>query len=61
MYWTVARINQIYQISVYKSFNKFTFLTNIEAKEVYVLRSNEAIESVNDNQIVLKQFHKTSA
>ena len=61
MYWTVDRINQIYQISVYKSFNKFTFLTNIEAKEVYVLRSNEAIESVNDNQIVLKQFHKTSA
>ena len=61
MYWAVDRINQIYQISVCKSLNKITFLTNADAKRVYVLRSKEEVESVNDNQIVLKQFDRTSA
>ena len=61
MVWTVDRINQIYQISVYNFLDKTTFLTNTDAKRVYVLRSKEEVESVNDNQIVLKQFDRTSA
>ena len=61
MFWTVDKINQIYQISVYKFLDKTTILTNTDAKKVYVLRSKEEIESINDNQIVLKQFDKTSA